>query len=219
MLELRQALENSPHDYESAVMDFAGDISLESMVDHVERRIGDDPMSLIGFSMGGWVAQAVAARTANCVDSLVLVSSWTHAPESYLEIVRELHEQIAGGAPLADLRSAVMRGIADPDRAEALADRWLAMAERIGVETFLAETSAILAHPHVDEEAQQIDTPTLLVCGARDGLITPESQAEDARSISGSTFVIIENSGHNLVWEQPTGTNNAVLGWLGEQLT
>ena len=219
MLELHEALANSTHDFRIGVLDFTGDTSLEAMVERVAHRAGSQPTILIGLSMGGWVAQAVVARTDARVPALVLMSSWTNARPDYLEIVRDLHQKIADGARIADLRSAVVRGFADPDRAEALADRWVAMAERVGPETFLNETSAILAHPDVTPDARRIAIPTLVVCGAQDALIDPEFQAEDARLIPEARFVSIENSGHNLTWDQPTASNDAVLGWLDDQCT
>lgn len=50
----------------------------DRLVDDVEAVIGDwglDRYSLVGYSMGGCVAQMLAARSANRIDALVLVSS------------------------------------------------------------------------------------------------------------------------------------------------
>ena len=153
MFELKEVLEESNNDYTPEVVDFSGEITLDGMVDRVKTSIGPDSATIIGLSMGSWVAQAVAARAPDQVRSIVLIASWSRAPESYIEIVRQLHDEIAAGKTLASLRDGVASGFANPDRAEELADRWLSMAERVGVETFLTETAAILAHPHVDEDA------------------------------------------------------------------
>jgi pimeloyl-ACP methyl ester carboxylesterase len=219
MLELRQALDGSPHHYTTEAVDFTGDTSLEGMVEHVRARIGAGPTTLVGFSMGSWIAQAAAAGTETGIDSLILLSSWTHAPQSYLDTVRNLHQKVEQGMTFADLRSGVVDGFVDPDHAEVFADRWVAMAGRVGRETFLAETSAILAHPHVEAEVGQINVPTLAVCAAQDRLIEPKAQTEGARMIQGARFMTIPNSGHHLAWEQPAASNDVVLGWLDNQLS
>jgi pimeloyl-ACP methyl ester carboxylesterase len=217
MLELRAALENSARRYITSAVDFAGDASLDGMVRRVVNCIETDRATLIGLSMGGWVCQAVAARFPEQLSCLVLLSSWSHAPDSYLQIIRQLRDQIAGGTTFSDLRSAVASGFADPNQAQPLADRWLAMAQRVGVEAFLSQADAILAHPHVDEDAQHITIPTLVLAGAADKLIPAESQADDARRIAASSFILIERSGHNLPWEQPDATSKAVLEWLDDR--
>ena len=211
MLELGRALGGS---YSVGTVDFAGCASLDEMVAKVQERCAEGPCVLVGFSMGGWVAQVVAARSPEKVSALVLVSSWTVAPASYLATVHELHEEIRGGRPLSALRAVVREGFAQSTHADALADRWLVMAERVGVETFLAETSAILAHPHVEQEARGLDCPTLALAGAADALLPVESQKSDAGLISQAAFQVVAGAGHNLVWEQPAVVGALVGDWL-----
>jgi pimeloyl-ACP methyl ester carboxylesterase len=214
MRELHEALEASGHTV--VVIDFTGDSSLEAMAETVLHELIKTPSSIVGFSMGGWVAQALAARAGNHVQRLVLISSWTRAPASYLEIVEALHRRIEDGESFASLRNDVADGITDRSRAGELADRWVAMAERVGVEAFLSETAAILAHPDIDAEAREIEIPTLVLAGSNDTLIPSSAQEADARLVDGSRFLSIEHSGHNLVWEQPQATNEAILAWLEE---
>lgn len=214
MLELRNALEKADRGFSTAVVDLAGAASLEDMVGTVEQCIGSDEAILVGLSMGGWISQAVAARAPERVSSLVLLSSWTRAPESFLRIVRSLHEEISGGQALSSLRPVVASGFADHNRADELADRWVAMVERVGPETFLAEALAILEHPDVDDDAGNVKAPTLWIAGTKDQLIPPDSQQADSGNIPRSTFITIEGSGHNIVWEAPDATNDAVLDWL-----
>lgn len=213
LAELHQALTTKWPDRPVTVADFSGDETLERMAMNVSELVSDAPAILVGLSMGGWVAQAVAASRNDRVRAMILMSSWTRAEPSYLEIVRTLHERIRGGERLRDLRTEVRAGFHDPARADRLADRWLAMAERTGTDAFLRQTAAILANPDVSSFARAVRCPTLAIAGANDGLVSPSSQ-RDAAGLLSARFELVQRSGHNVDWERPNEVERLVVGWL-----
>ena len=213
LAELHQALTAKWPDRPVMVADFSRDETLEQMTTNVSELVSDAPSILIGLSMGGWVAQVVAASRNDRVRAMILMSSWTIAEPSYLEIVRTLHDRIHGGERLSDLRTEVRSGFHDAEQADRLADRWLAMAERTGTDAFIRQTAAILANPDVSSFARAVRCPTLAIAGADDGLVSPSSQ-RDAAEVLSARFELVKESGHNVDWERPNEVKRLVLGWL-----
>ena len=67
MLELDRALNEFPSINHTQCEVFTSEASLEDMACKVVRQYPDSELLLVGFSMGGWVAQEVAGRMGSQV--------------------------------------------------------------------------------------------------------------------------------------------------------
>ena len=164
--------------------------------------------------MGGWVAQAVASRLRSNLKGMILISSWTEAPSQYLQTIKSLHEKIKTGETLDSFRPLVVEGFIDTQTKDAMADRWVSMANRIGPEMFLRQTKAILENPNVGQCIPNIECPTLAIAGAADTLLTPDEQFKSLLDPAIFQTVILESCGHNLIWERPLMVSRFVKQWL-----
>ena len=90
MLELDVALNGNQCIKHVKHMLFAAETSLDEMVRTIENKYQHSELLLVGFSMGGWVAQAVASKLRSNVKGMILISSWTEAPSQYLQIIKSL---------------------------------------------------------------------------------------------------------------------------------
>jgi pimeloyl-ACP methyl ester carboxylesterase len=169
--------------------------------------VGLESAVLIGSSSGGYVAQQVAVDHPERVAGLVLVGS----PRS-----------LRGRPPFADEVERLTDPI-DPQwvrdslrwfRFEADVPSWF-LEDRVrdGVRMPARAWSGILtglmtAVPPT--EAGTIDTPTLILWGARDELLPHSEQLALAEAIAGSRLEIHENAAHLLLWEQPEWVANAI---------
>jgi pimeloyl-ACP methyl ester carboxylesterase len=81
-----------------------------------------------------------------------------------------------------------------------------------------AWTRQLLAGMNFDSSgrAENIHTPTLVINGTEDRIVTPESARELARSIPDSRYIEIEGSGHLLFIERSDEFNETVMGFLDE---
>ena len=145
---------------------------------------------------------------------MILISSWTEAPSQYLQIIKSLHEKIKSGETLDSFRPLVVEGFIDIQTKDAMADRWVSMANRIGPEMFLRQTKAILEDPNVGQCIPNIECPTLAIAGAADTLLTPDEQFKSLLDPAIFQTVIIESCGHNLIWERPLMVSRLVEQWL-----
>lgn len=64
------------------------------------------------------------------------------------------------------------------------------------------------------DRAARIDVPTLVLCGALDGVTPPALSGELAAAISGSELVIIPGAGHLANIEKPAEFNAALDSFL-----
>ena len=214
MLELEDALKGNQCIKHVKHILLTAENSLDEMVRTIENKYQHSELLLVGFSMGGWVAQAVASKLRSNVKGMILISSWTEAPSQYLQTIKSLHEKIKSGETLDSFRPLVVEGFIDIQTKDAMADRWVSMAKRIGPEMFLRQTKAILEDPNVGQCIPNIECPTLAIAGAADTLLTPDEQFKSLLDPAIFQTVILESCGHNLIWERPLMVSSFVEQWL-----
>jgi len=69
---------------------------------------------------------------------------------------------------------------------------------------------------YTDQEIAGIKVPTLVLDGDHDEIIRQEHVKEMARLISGAKLVLIADSSHFSLFQQPAAFNRAVLAFLAE---
>ena len=170
------------------------------------RELGLAPAHVIGASMGGMIAQTLAARHGQAVSSLVSIMSntgsrWSGRPslrayptflrraprerEAFIEHAERLFSAI--GSPGVPRDANDIRAIAaasyDRDHDPAAAGRQL---------------GAIVAAGDRTAELRRIAAPTLVIHGSADPLVATSGGRATARAIPGAQLMIIEGMGHDL---------------------
>lgn len=180
----------------------AGDVV--ALLDH----LGLERVHLVGQSMGGMIAQTVAACAPARVRSLVSIYSTTGDTKvgqasfrTKLMVTRrgprDAEEAVAGH--LAMTRHLAGRDFPideDAERAYA-AEAW----ERAGGANgagLARQIQAIQASGDRTAEVATITVPTLVVNGDRDLIVHPTGGVATARAVAGSRHVVIRGMGHHL---------------------
>jgi len=168
--------------------------------------LGISSAHVIGASMGGMIAQTLAARHPTRVRSLVSMLSstggrWVGRPalSSYAIFLRKAPREREAFIEHANRLFAKVgsRGIPQDNegvrRIAALSfDREL---DRTGTGRQLA---AIIASGDRTAELAQITAPTLVIHGSIDPLVSPSGGRATARAIPGAKLMMIEGMGHDL---------------------
>jgi non-heme chloroperoxidase len=162
---------------------------------------GVDRATLVGHSMGTFVARRAAQIAPDRVATLVLIGS---AESTVNAVTREVHALVAelpDPVPVEFARqfqaSTVHVRLPDPFFDGIVAES-AAIPARIWRRTF----DGILAYDDTAELAH-ITAPTLVIWGEHDGLFDREQQERLTRRIRGARLVVYPDAGHCPNWERP----------------
>ena len=143
--------------------------------------VGYDEAHIVGASMGGMIAQIVAAQYPEKTRSLISIMSTTNAPHL---------------PPPTDEAEMRLRNLAT---GEAEADREQSIRDRgFYPETMQRHLMAIFKTGDRSDAVATIVAPTLVLHGADDGLVPPEHGRHTASLIQESRFLLIEGMAHNM---------------------
>lgn len=197
--------------------------SIDAMADDCAAllaHLGVARASVLGHSMGGFVAQRLAVRHPALVDRLVLVATGASPGVDNVALFEDFARRLeAGEAPqqwFARLFGAIFtaRFLADPAGADA-AMRWaLDYPYPQSARGFRRQVDAIAAYDGAGTPSA-ISVPTLVVAGAEDALFPPARCEAFARSIPGASFVRIEGAAHAVHTERAAAFVDAVVRFAG----
>lgn len=158
------------------------------------------PAAIAAHSMGGKVAQYLAADRPVQLEKLILVAPGTASggrmSERHRAAALETYgsrakiEAFQRAAMVRALAADVMERIVD-DALVAQREHWLGWYDHGRFEHFM-------------ERLQHIEVPTLCIGGDKDPLVPPSRLRRDvAQAIRGALLVTLRNAGHNLPVEMP----------------
>lgn len=175
---------------------------------------------IVGHSLGGAVAQAIAIDHPQRVDHLLIYASWAGPEPYFTRVMRMRREMLLGLGVEAFLRTGAI-GIYPPDWIAAhhreLDAQLPAMVQAFaGVPSMLGRMDACLAHDRRLSLAQ-IKAPTL-VLGIEDDMSTPAyGSAALAQDIPGAQLRLLPYGGHNAHVVVPDQVSAVILGFLPEK--
>ncbi len=169
--------------------------------------------SLVGNSLGGWVAASFAAAHPDRVERLVLAD----AAGYYVRPVKREEIAFLNPSTLADARHVLERVFANKQFVtDAAVERFYIDRLRAGdsytIERFI--DSAVRAEDSLNDQLKTIKAPTLVTWGKEDDLLPVELADVFAREIPGAQKVIFEKCGHAPHFECATAFHAAILKFL-----
>jgi len=179
------------------------------------------PAHVVGASLGGMVAQTLAARHPDSVRTLTSIMATTGS-------------RFRGLPEMGALRVLLQRA---PERREAFVEHFVRVFELIGSPGFERDTdelreqagrsydrgtnpagtarqlAAVLKSGNRTKQVRAIRAPTLVVHGTKDRLARPSGGRATADAIPGAELMLIEGMGHDL----PRGVWPRVVAAIGER--
>jgi pimeloyl-ACP methyl ester carboxylesterase len=194
-------------------------------------RLGIDRCSLVGNSMGGFIATEVAITEPERVDELVLVSAagitWARARQEPARMIARVGRAAApvllkvqtSGMRRPRLRRAAFQGVFfDPLnlRREALWENFVPAMQSPGYYDAMSN----LWGYDIRHRLEEIGVPTLIVWGRNDRVVpVPAARAYEKRIGDNAELVIFDHCGHVPQIERPVRFNRVVEDFLARSGT
>lgn len=179
--------------------------------------MGIGQVDVVGYSMGGLIAQAFAHRHPGRVRRLVLMATFASHSEGYRwarrvgAVFARGWERLTGvGTPEVRSGYLIAREAVRPEHA-----RWMwRETQRRDVESGAQATFALLRFDS-REWVGKLAVDTMVMVPTSDFLVPPSWQYELAGMIPGSKLVEIAGAGHEMVWTHADRVADEIRGFLG----
>ncbi|MFS4457760.1 alpha/beta fold hydrolase [Bdellovibrio sp. HCB2-146] len=202
-----------PEFSKSIVVNLRTQNTLEKMLDSVYE-VSFDSFVLVGFSMGGYVAQEFALRYSERVEHLVVMGSSTQGyPPKEQEVITQALPVIRGG---------LFKGITDRRLREFLHPKSYAkpelrelihsMAGPDAAQVYLRQLEATLGRRDLSSEIGNIVCPLTAIGGHDDHIVSAESILAFNKLVPNAQVQILEECGHFVPLEQPAVVNEILHG-------
>lgn len=179
---------------------------------------GVESAHVLGVSMGGYIAQALAIEHPERVRSLILGCTACGGPDAVTAEPEVLAALSARGKMDREEGVRVMIPyVYDPGTPREAVEEDLAIRLRTypTEKGYMGQLQAIMSHS-TWERLSELTVPTLVLHGQSDRLV-PHANGEDvARRIPGARFVSLPNASHIFFTDQPDATRAALDAFLEE---
>lgn len=187
--------------------------ALKNLIDH----IGAKRNILLGHSMGGMIAQELAALHPSLVHGLILHSTSPAFGKGdgvwQQQFLQSRFEPLDRGLNMAGLAAQLVPGMFAPDAAPARIAGAAALMGKVPVASYRAALSAIVSFNRL-ADLGRIEVPTLCLAGELDKNAPPAVVEKMASRISDAEYVCLAATGHIANIEAPDLFNHAVVSFL-----
>lgn len=189
----------------------------DSIVEMAHRftSIAPKKFTLIGFSMGGYIALELYRHIPNKIEKLILINSAARLVSEKGQLERERSLDLMDKGKFDFLIKLIFKNsIYDKEKQDVLLPLVQEMAQEVGVENYKNQLNAILNKPDHSPLLSLIECPTLLIASKQDSVMPIERSEHMAKNIKRSELIYIEECGHMAMLEQPDKINQILADWL-----
>jgi 3-oxoadipate enol-lactonase len=175
------------------------------------------PAHVVGLSLGGCVAQALALRRPALVRSLTLVNTFARLRPAGWRGARRMVQRLwlLCFAPMTASAAFIAGGLfPKPEQADFRAAA-IARLSQNSRRAYFAAIRAILTFD-VCAQLPTLHCPTLIVAGDQDTTVALAAKKEQHRLIPGAQLVVVTDSGHATPYDQAEVFNQTVLEFMNQ---
>jgi pimeloyl-ACP methyl ester carboxylesterase len=191
-----------------------------ALVSAVLDKLGVDRVTVIGHSMGGEVATALAEIKPKRIERMILIDS-PATPGTNFTFLTDVYSDPILGELLSHFTSdrAIRRGLAQGFAPGfAVPEKFVADFKQLTYTAFRTAHEESIAYRKAKPPYERIAAlkplpPLLVISGARDAIVPPENAAFFAR-VPGARVITIEGAGHSPMVESPTKTLELIQDFL-----
>lgn len=174
-------------------------------------KLGLKKLTVMGFSLGGWIAAEMATKDDSSLAKLVLVDAYgikvggpydRDIQDIWLQHPRKVMEQ-----KWFDMEKGKRDFPSMPEDKLAIVARNVETTARFCWEPYMH-------NPKLKRRLHRIQVPTLVVWGKNDGIVSPDYGKAYSKMIKGAKFTTVPKAGHYPHLEQPEAFMKAIAGFV-----
>ena len=169
-----------------------------------------------GLSLGGIVALELVRQSPEKIHKLILMDTSHHAEPEHISTKREsqIREVEKGNLKEVMMKEHIPNYLANGSTKGSISDLCIEMALQLGANVFMQQSRALMSRIDQTTTLQNIEIPTMLLCGKYDRLCNIKIHQKMHELIKKSTFNVINDAGHLPTLENPIKTNRILNEWL-----
>jgi pimeloyl-ACP methyl ester carboxylesterase len=185
--------------------------------------LGIEKAAILGHSMGGFIAQALALEFPHKIERLILCSTNFGGPR-HVPITPEAMKVLTdvSGDPLTRFRNGLFISTAPgwAQKNPGIIQEWIEWRAANPIEPAPYQAQLAIGLGLVQQESafenqlHRIKVPTLILFGEYDKVVPPENASLLAEKIADSKVVILPHAGHFFPIEVPEAASQAVIDFL-----
>lgn len=178
-------------------------------------RLALNQVTLVGLSMGGYIAFELLRRAPHRITGLLLADTRAAADSDAVRAARAVNAGLALSAGSAALADTLLPGLVAPQTSPGLLAELHAVAAANPPQGLATALQAMAARRDNSDLLPTINVPTTVLVGEHDGLTPPAEARRMAEAIPGAQFIQIAGAGHLSAIEAPQSFNAALFALLG----
>ena len=176
--------------------------SIKEAAISLDAKIGQ-PSFILGFSLGGWVAQEYAYRYPHKTKGLILVSTTKDTVSAGTKKAMALACNKLETIPLSEMISSLTESYFDKSVDNKVTEKFSSMAQSVGASSAINQYQIILKQNEPVGGPDCSNIPTLILRGGCDKRNPPETQEKLKDQFTHAKLASIPNAGHFIPLEQP----------------
>ena len=174
--------------------------------------LGWGPATIVGHSMGTFMALEVASHRPELVTALILLGTATSMPVHPDLLDKAANDVVAAAALMAAWghAKAAHMGL-NPTPGMWMIGGQQALVEMSGTGTLTSDLSACATYEGAADAAAATTAPTTVVIGQGDRMTPPKAARALAAMVDNATVIELADVGHNMMFEAPRAVRRAIV--------
>jgi pimeloyl-ACP methyl ester carboxylesterase len=191
--------------------------TIERMLDDITPCLDLDPVDLVGFSMGGYLALQYALEHPGAIRRLVIIGATGTCLSEDEQKKRENIRKYVESRHYDGITKQRLKMFVHPNNiCGPLIGIIQQMDKSLGRETLLAQLTATRLRPSLLEKVKALDIPVLIVGAEQDQLVKVDEIFTLAENFPNATVKLIKDSGHMSPLEAPVQLAQIIEQFLAD---
>lgn len=180
-----------------------------------EKQLGK--VTIVGHSMGGLIAQQFVLHYPHLTTALVVVSSDpairknTGMPEFFQEVMQMKDN------PDREFMTAFQKGVLAKDIDSVYFNLLIDESLKVPISVFQQAFRGLIDADYTNQ-LKKVTQPTLIFWGNKDAFFLREGQETLVKNIRGSKWIVYEDVGHSVHWEEPQRFAKDLVDFIDEDV-